>query len=63
MSDAYCTFIFMIFKKYFIYLILGRGEGREREGEKHECVVALECPTPGNLAHNPGMCLNWESNC
>ena len=28
------------FKKYFIYLFLDRGEGREKEGEKHQGVVA-----------------------
>ena len=38
-----------------------RGEG-EREGEKHQCVV-VSCILPtGDLAHNPGMCPDWESN-
>ena len=32
------------FKKY---LFLERGEGMEREGEKHQCVLALECPLTG----------------
>ena len=47
------------FKDLFIYLFLDRGKGREgeREGEKHLCVMA-----PGDLAHNPGMCPDWESN-
>ena len=31
---------FLFFKKYFIYLFVERGEGKEREGEKHQCVVA-----------------------
>ena len=37
------------------------GEGK-REGEKHQCVFA-SCVSPtGDLAHNPGMCPDWESN-
>ena len=32
------------------------GERREKEREKHQCVVASCAPTTGNLAHNPGMC-------
>ena len=41
------------------------GEG-EREGEKHQCakhrlVVSHTAPA-GDLAHNPGMCPDWESN-
>ena len=34
----------------------------EREVEKHQCVVASHGPAAGDLAHNPGMCPNWESN-
>ena len=34
----------------------------EREGEKHQCVVASRMPPTGDLAHNPGMCPAWESN-
>ena len=34
----------------------------EREGEKHQWVVASGAPPTGDLAHNPGMCPNWESN-
>ena len=34
----------------------------EREGEKHQCVVASMHPTTGDLAHNRGMCPDWESN-
>ena len=43
-------------------LILDRGEGREKEGEKHPCVVASHVPSTGNLACNPGMCPDCESN-
>ena len=52
---------FFIFKD-FIYLFLERGKRREKEGEKHQCVVA-SCASPtGDLARNPGMCPDWESN-
>ena len=45
------------------YLFLERGEGGvEREGEKHQCVVASHVPLPGDLACNPGPCPHWESN-
>ena len=38
------------------------GREGEREGEKHQCVVAFNgCPT-WDLACNPGMCPDWESN-
>ena len=33
-----------------------------REGEKHQCVVASHVPPTGDLAHNFGMCYNWELN-
>ena len=31
-------------------------------GEKHQCVVASHAPPTGDLAHNPGMFPDWESN-
>ena len=34
----------------------------EREGEKHQRVVASLVPPTGDLAHNPGMCPDWELN-
>ena len=50
------------FLKYFIYLFLERRREGEGEGEKHQCVVA-SCVSPtGDLACNPGMCPDWESN-
>ena len=33
-----------------------------REGEKHPCVVASYVAPTGDLACNPGMCPDWESN-
>ena len=47
--------LFLIFKEEFIYLFLERGREGEREGEKHQCVVASHAPTTGDLACNPGM--------
>ena len=47
--------LFLIFKKDFIYLFLERGREGEREGEKHQCVVASHAPTTGDLDCNPGM--------
>ena len=41
------------FKILFIYLFRQRGRGGEREGEKHQCVVASHMPPTGGLAHNP----------
>ena len=34
----------------------------EREGEKHQCVVASHTPPTGDVAHNPSTCPDWESN-
>ena len=53
---------FFFFKKDFIYLFLEKGMEGEREGEKHQCVVASCAPPTGDLAHTPGMCPDWELN-
>ena len=53
---------FYSFKKDFIYLFLERGEEREREGEKHQCVVASHTPPTGDQTYNPGTCPDWELN-
>ena len=45
----------------FIYS-LDRGEGRKKEGEKHQCVVASHVPPTGDPTHNPGMCSGLELN-
>ena len=47
------------FFKEFIYLFLERGREGEREGEKHQPVVASCLPPNRNLVHNPGMCPDW----
>ena len=45
------------------------GKEGEREGEKHWCVSnnidqlpLTQTPPTGDLAYNPGMCPDWESN-
>ena len=49
---------------HFIHLFIFREKGREREreGEKHQCVVAFHAPATGDQALQPGMCPDWESN-
>ena len=53
------SFIFLFFKIFYLF-ILERGREGEREGEKHQCVVASCLPSTGDLACNPGMCPDWE---
>ena len=45
-----------------LFLFRERGREGEREGEKHQCVLASLMPPTGDLACNPGMCPDWESN-
>ena len=59
---AFCDFSFIYFLKDFIYLFLERGREGEKEEEKHQCVIAFRAHPTGDLAHNPGMCPDWESN-
>ena len=51
------TLIYILFfLKILFILFLERGREGEKEGEKHQCVVA-SCMLPtGDLACNPGMC-------
>ena len=48
----------------FIYLFLERGEGRDKEGEKHSSFasrsVNSDMSPTGGLARNPGMCSDQE---
>ena len=39
-----------------LFIFRKRGREGEREGEKHQCVVASHTPPAGDLAHNLGMC-------
>ena len=59
---AHCggfTRLCLFFKILFIFREKGREGGRK--GEKHQHVVASRAPPTGELAHNPGMCPDWES--
>ena len=56
----FCIDQFFFKKVLFIFRETGR-EG-EREGEKHQRVVASHVPPTRYLAQNPGMCPDWESN-
>ena len=47
-----------IFFFLHIYLFLERGEGKEKERENSMC----GCLSTGDLACNPGICPDWESN-
>ena len=53
-------FIFYVFLKKILFIF--RERGREGEGEEQQCVVASCVPLTGHLAHNPGMCPDWELN-
>ena len=51
-----------LFKRFYLCIFSQRGREGEREGEKHQRVVA-SCMSPtGNLACHPGMCPDWELN-
>ena len=55
-----------LFKRFYLFIFRERGREREREGMKHQCVVASHAPPTGwgpELACNPGMCRDQESNC
>ena len=55
--------LWLFFFKIFIYFIFRwRGREGEREGEKHQCVVASCMPPTEVMAHNREMCSDWESN-
>ena len=51
-----------IFLSFYLFIFRERGREGEREGEKHQRVAASHVPPSGDLARNPGMCPDWESN-
>ena len=56
-------FFFLFFKKrFYLFITRERGKEREREGEKHQCVVVSHTPPTGDPARNPGMCPDQEPN-
>ena len=50
------------FKRFYLFIFRERGREGEREGEKHQRVVASHVVPTGDLACNPGMCPDWESH-
>ena len=52
----------MLFKKKILFIFRARVGAGEREGEKKYRSVASRMPPTGDLAHNPGMCPDWELN-
>ena len=49
----------LFLKRFYLFLREGKGG---IEGEKHQCVVASHVPPTGDLACNPDMCPDSESN-
>ena len=60
MSQGLKNILFLF--KNFIYLFLEKGEGKKKEGEKHQYVVASHTHPTGDLACNPGLYPDWELN-
>ena len=50
------------FLRFYLFISRQRRREGEREGEKHQCVVASCTPFTGDPDSNPGMCLDWEPN-
>ena len=49
-------YLFIYLFMYVCIYFLKRGREGEREGKKHQCVVASGMPPIGDLARHPGMC-------
>ena len=49
-------------KRFYLFTFRQKGREGEREGEKHQCVVASYVAPTGDLASNPGKCPDWELN-
>ena len=55
-------FFFYFFKTFYLFIFRERGREGEREGKKHQCVVASHMAPTGDLPCNPGMYPDWKSN-
>ena len=44
-----------------MYLFLERGEGK-KTGRETSLYERETCPQQGDLAHNPGVCPDWEQD-
>ena len=67
-SKAYKIAIEIYYMLFLKILFLERGEGRDKERERNIDVQEIHqlvdscTPSTGDLALNPGMCPDWESN-
>ena len=52
----------MFFFNKILFIFRQREKEGEREGGKHQCVVASHMPPTEDPAYNPGMCPDWELN-
>ena len=59
MSICCSTYFFF---RFYLFIFREGGKEGEREGEKHQSVIAFHVSSTGDLAHNPGKCPDWESN-
>ena len=50
------------FLRFYLFIFREREREGGKEGGKHLWVVASWAPPAGDLAQNPGMCPDWESN-
>ena len=53
-------FFYFLFLRFYLFIFREKGREGDREGEKHQCVVASHTPPTVDLACNPGMCPDWE---
>ena len=51
----------LFFLRFYLFIFRERAREGEREGETSMC-SCLSCTPTADLAHNPGMCPDWESN-
>ena len=50
------------FQRFYLFIFKEWEREGERVGETYQYMVAFHAPPTGDLACNPGMCLDWESN-
>ena len=63
LANIFYSLLFLFLKKiYCLFIFRKRGREGQREGGKHQCVVASHMPHTGALALNPGICPSWELN-
>ena len=53
---------FIFFKDFYVFIFKREGKGRRKRERNINVWLPLTLLQLGNLAHNPGLCLDWESN-